>query len=435
MTFAAASPVDPSPYAALRLPEFRRLVGAIFLLTLALLAQEVALGYELYLLTRDPLTLGFIGLAEAVPFIALALIGGHLADRREKRTLLLGSLAVIVVASLVLLWLSLASTRASLSQMAFLLGIYAAIALIGFARGFYAPAASSLKSFLVPPSLFGNATTWSSACWQGGAILGPVAGGLLYAAFGLEGTLIATLGLIAIAALLIAGIRPRGVPAVAESPASLWDSLKEGMGFVRRTPIILYSISLDLFSVLFGGVVAILPVFVEDVLKVGPEELGLLRAAPAVGAMLTLVACAYYPPTHRLWRNLLLAIVGFGVATLVFAVSKLFWLSMAALFLTGAFDSVSVVIRGTILQVFTPDHLRGRVQSVNSVFLSCSNEIGAFESGLAAKLMGAVPSVIFGGVMTLGIVGAVASRSRQLFSVRIGVPQERKHEPKPAVTG
>lgn len=435
MTLAASAPADPSPYAALRLPEFRRLVGAIFLLTLALLAQEVALGYELYLLTRDPLTLGFIGLAEAVPFIALALIGGHLADRREKRTLLLGSLAVIVVASLVLLWLSLASTRASLSQTAFLLGIYAAIALIGFARGFYAPAASSLKSFLVPPALFANATTWSSACWQGGAILGPVAGGLLFAAFGLEGTLIATLALIAIAAMLIAGIRPRGVPAVAESPANLWASLKEGMGFVRRTPIILYSISLDLFSVLFGGVVAILPVFVEDVLKVGPEELGILRAAPAVGAMLTLVACAYYPPTHRLWRNLLLAIVGFGVATLVFAVSKLFWLSVVALFLTGAFDSVSVVIRGTILQVFTPDHLRGRVQSVNSVFLSCSNEIGAFESGLAARLMGAVPSVIFGGVMTLGIVGAVASRSRQLFSVRIGPPQERKHEPNPAVTG
>lgn len=417
---SATAATDESPYAALRYPEFRRLIGAVFLLTLALLAQQVALGYELYLLTRDPLTLGFIGLAEAVPFIALALVGGHLADRREKRTLLLASLGVIALGSLVLLLLSLASVRAALTQTTLLLAVYATIALIGLARGIYSPAASSFKSFLVPRELFANASTWSSAGWQGGAIIGPVAGGLLYAAFGLEGTMLACLLLIAAAAVMLAGIQPRGVAASAETQGSLAESLREGIAFVKRTPIILYSISLDLFSVLFGGVVAILPVFVEDVLKVGPAELGILRAAPAVGAVLTIFICAYLPPTRQLWRNLLLAVAGFGVATLVFALSPFFWLSVFALFLTGAFDSVSVIIRGTILQVFTPDHLRGRVQSVNSVFLSCSNEVGAFESGLAARLMGAVPSVVFGGAMTLGIVAAVAARSGTLLKIKIG---------------
>ncbi len=432
---AMSRPVEfaaETPYAALRYPAFRQLIAAIFLLHLALLAQEVALAYELYLLTRDPLTLGLIGLAEAVPFIALALVGGHLADRREKRTLLLASLAVIAAASLILLWLALDSVRAQLTQTGLLLGNYATIALIGLARGIYAPAASSLKSFLVPRELFANASTWSSAGWQGGAILGPVAGGFLYAGFGLEGTLVATFLLIACTALLIAGIPRQGVPpAMTESPVSLKESLQEGMAFVRRTPIILYSISLDLFSVLFGGVVAILPVFVEDVLKLGPTELGVLRAAPAIGAMLTILACAYLPPTRELWRNLLLAVAGFGVATLVFAVSPWFWLSAAALFFTGAFDAVSVVIRGTILQVFTPDHLRGRVQSVNSVFLSCSNELGAFESGLAARLMGAVPSVLFGGAMTLAIVGGVAARSGQLLRIKIG----ERDDPQTTLTG
>jgi len=415
-----ALPTAPeSAYAALAFPEFRRLIGAVFLLTVALLAQAVALGYELYLMTRDPLTLGFIGLAEALPFIALALFGGHLADRREKRTLLLASLGVIALASLVLIGLAHPGMRPLLPQTGLLLAIYAVIVVIGFARGIYAPSASALKSFLVPPVLFANASTWSSVAWHAGAILGPVVGGLSLAAIGLQGTLVLAVVLIAVAAWLIAGIAPRGVaPLVA--PQSVWASLAEGVAFVRRTPIILYSITLDLFAVLFGGVVAILPVFVEDVLQAGPTELGWLRAAPAVGAMLTLLICAHYTPTIKPWRNLLLSVAGFGLATLVFALSEAFWLSFVALFLTGAFDSVSVVIRGTLLQVFTPEHLRGRVQAVNSVFLSASNEIGAFESGLAARLMGAVPSVVFGAGMTLAIVGGVAARSATLWRVRLG---------------
>lgn len=407
------------PYAALRFPEFRRLVGGSFLLTLALLAQEVALGYELYLLTRDPLTLGFVGLAEAIPFIALALVGGHLADRREKRNLIVGALLVIAVASGGLIWLSLDAVHASMSQIGWLLAIYSAIVLIGFARGILSPAASSLKAFLIPREHYGNGATWSSAGWQVGAIVGPVAGGLLHAAVGLTGTLMVVMALIAVAALLVSGIRPRGVPPAPEGGDDLWASLKEGMAFVRDTPIILYAITLDLFTVLFGGVVAILPVFAEDVLHVGATEVGLMRASASVGAVLTLLICAWVPPTRHAWRNLLWVVAGFGFATLLFALSKHFWLSMFALFLTGALDSVSVVIRSTILQVYPPDHLRGRVQAVNSVFLSCSNEIGAFESGLAARVMGAVPSVIFGAGMTLAICAGVWARSGKLFAVNL----------------
>ena len=417
------APLPNSAYAALQHPEFRRLVLASMLLTLAMLAQEVALSYELYLMTHDPLTLGLIGLAEAVPFIAMALIGGHLADRREKRSLLLGSLALIFLVSGWLLWTSLAETRASMSQATLLLAVYAAIAVIGFARGFFSPASSSLKAFLVPRELYANASTWSSTAWQVGAILGPVSGGFLYAAFGLTGTLLTVMALLSLAALLIAGIRPRGVPAAPPSADNLWASLGEGIAFVRGTPIIFYSISLDLFSVLFGGVVAILPVFAEDILRIGPQGLGWLRAAPSLGAMLTLLACAYFPPLRHAWRNLLWAVAGFGMATLVFALSTNVWLSAAALFATGAFDSVSVIIRSTILQMFPPDHLRGRVQAVNSVFLSCSNELGAFESGVAARLMGTVRSVVFGGVVTLLIVSAVRARSGKLLATRLqGTP-------------
>lgn len=421
------------PYAALRVPEFRRLIGGSFLLTLALLAQEVALGYELYLLTRDPLTLGFVGLAEAIPFIALALVGGHLADRREKRNLIVGALLVIAVASGCLLWLSLDSVHTSMPQTLWLLAIYGAIVLVGFARGIFSPSASSLKAFLIPREHYGNGATWSSAGWQSGAILGPIAGGLLHAAVGLTGTLMVVMALIAVGALLVSGIRPRGVPAAPEGGDDLWASLKEGLAFVRNTPIILYAITLDLFTVLFGGVVAILPVFAEDVLHVGATEVGLMRASASVGAVLTLLLCAWIPPTRHAWRNLLWVVAGFGFATLLFAVSKSFWLSMFALFLTGAFDSVSVVIRSTILQVYPPDHLRGRVQAVNGVFLSCSNEIGAFESGLAARLMGAVPSVIFGAGMTLAICAGVWRRSGRLFAVNLLDPAHDHHR-KPAVS-
>lgn len=404
------------PFSALRYREFRALAGGTFLLTAALLIQEVALGYELYRLTGDPLVLGLIGLAEAIPFMALALFGGHLADRREKRRLMQLSLSVIAAGSLVLLVATEPSVRAQLDQSTLLLIIYGVIMLIGFARGIYSPTASSLKAFLVPRELYPNASTWSGGAWQAGAILGPMSAGLLLVALGFTGTLAAVLALVLTVIAVTLFIRPRPVPPQAVAHESLWSSLREGLDYVRRTRVILYAISLDMFSVLFGGVVAILPVFAQDVLVVGPQGLGLLRAAPAVGALLTMLLLAWYPPMHRAWRNLLLAVAGFGVATLVFALSEVLWLSVLALFFIGAFDSVSVVIRSTLLQLLPPDHLRGRVQSVNSIFLSASNELGAFESGVAARLMGAVPSVLFGGAITLMTVGYIWRRSRDLLT-------------------
>lgn len=407
------------PYAALRFREFRNLIGSSFLLNCALLIQQVALAYELYRITGDPLSLGLIGLAEAVPFIGLALFGGHLADRSDKRSLIRVSLVVVLLASALLATLSRPFARDALSPTAWLWCIYLSIGVLGLARGVLSPTTSSLRAFLVPREVYPSAATWSSTLFQAASILGPVAGGFAYAGLGLTGSLLLTMGLIVAAERLVSTIAPRPVPADPGAQARLWQSLREGLAYVRRTKIILYAISLDMFSVLFGGVVAILPVFAEDILLVGPQGLGLLRSAPAVGAMLTILACAWYPPTRHAWRNLLFAVAGFGIATLVFALSERFWLSMVALFLTGAFDSISVVIRQTILQVIPPDHLRGRVQAVNSIFISSSNELGAFESGLAAKLMGTVPSVIFGGAMTLAVVGTMWRRSRELFGAKL----------------
>jgi MFS family permease len=407
------------PYAALRHPEFVSLITANSFITIATLIQEVVIGYELYNLTNDPLTLGYIGLAEAIPYISLALFGGHFADRRDKRTILQISLLVVIGCSVALLWVTSPDVQTQFSQNTFLIMVYAIIAVIGFARGFYSPTSSSFKAFLTPRAVFTNAASWSSTFWQTGAILGPSISGFLYAYLGLTNTLWVVIGLFLVSAILISTIAKKPIPEPANDNTDLWQSISEGIRFVFANKIILYSISLDLAAVLFGGVIAILPVFAKEVLHVGVESLGLLRAAPGVGAVLTIFMTAYFPPTVNAWRNMLIAVAGFGVATLVFAVSTNFWLSVAMLFLTGAFDSISVVVRQTIMQVIPPDNMRGRVISVNSVFVSSSNEIGAFESGLAAKLMGTVPSVLMGGGLTMVLVVWVWAKSRDLFGVKL----------------
>jgi MFS family permease len=405
------------PYAALRYPEFRRLTAATFLITAAILVQEVVLGYEVYLLTRDPLALGFVGLAEAVPFIALALFGGHLADRSERLTLMRRSLGTIMLGSVVLAALMHPAVRGHLTTSTQLVAIYGTVFLLGLARGIYSPAASSLKAFLVPRELYPNSSAWMSSFWQAGAVIGPVAAGFAYAGFGIDGSLVLVVAIFLAALWLIFGIGKR--PVAPPETEDLWTSLREGLAYVWHTKAILYSITLDMVSVFFGGVVAILPIYAEDILRVGPQGLGVLRAAPSVGALLVMFVCTYHPPTERAWRNLLWAVGAFGVATLVFAVSPHFVLSVAMLFLTGAADSISVIIRQTLLQALPPDHLRGRVVAVNSIFVTTSNELGAFESGVAAKLLGVVPSVIFGGAMTLVTVGLIWRRSRDLLGRKL----------------
>ncbi|ULQ48210.1 MFS transporter [Flagellatimonas centrodinii] len=414
---SASSPADA--FAALRHGEFRALCGLSFLLTSAIQIQNVAVGWALYQITRDPLVLGLVGLAEAIPFITLALFGGHLADLRDKRGLMRQALWVMVAVSVVLLLLMRPDMHAVLGEAGWLTGIYGCLMILGFARGLFSPAASALRAFVVPRALYPNASAWSGTAWQSGAVLGPALGGLLYAGFGLTATLAGVTVLMLAAIGMTWKLKPRPVAASSQPAEPVLRSVAEGLRFVRQTPVILYALSLDLFCVLFGGVVAILPMFAEEILDTGPAGLGILRAAPAVGAILTILVCTRFTPTYHAWRNLLIACAGFGAATLVFAVSTHFWLSAFALFATGAFDSVSVVVRNTLLQVYTPDALRGRVQAVNSVFISASNEIGAFESGLAAKLMGAVPSVILGGAATLAITGEVWRRSKALLAIRV----------------
>jgi MFS family permease len=408
--------INIDPYASFRYPEFRYLVIASFLLTMALMIQEVAIGYELYRITHDPLALGLIGLVEAIPFISFTLYGGHVADRRSKRKVLMWSVGGIALSSLMLQFFT--RQQDQIHQPVLLVAIYGALFVIGLCRAFLSPTATSLRGILVPPALFENAATWGSSSWQVGAILGPAAAGFLYAWIGFANTLLIVTLLVISSFLLYSKIKDRPVAQIALH-GSVVASIKEGIRFVFSTKIILYSISLDLFSILFGGVMAILPIYAQDILKVGAEGLGILRAAPSIGATLMLILLSRFSPMEHAWRNLLIAVVGFGVCILIFAVSPWMLVSVAALFLSGAFDSISVVIRATILQVMTPDEMRARVMAVNGVFLTSSNEVGAFESGTAAKLLGTVPSVLFGGTMTLLIVAWVYFRTGDLLKVKV----------------
>ena len=401
-------------FLAFRFPEFRALTAGSFLFSVALLMQEVIIGYEVYKLTGDPLSIGLLGLAQAVPFIGLSLFGGHFADIMSKRKMLMFSLLGIVCCSSALFFASLKLSGSQGSSL-FQIIIYAVVFFTGTFYAFYSPTVSALRAFVVPRHAYQNAATWSSAAWHIGGITGAGASGFVYNWVGFSGTILTVAGIYGLSILSWSFVKDRKTEQQKEG--SVWQKIREGLHFVRRTRMLFYSISLDLFSVLFGGVVAILPVFAEDILHVGAEGLGLLRAAPAVGGILMLFFIANISLMKNAWRTLLIYVAGFGLATVVFALSENFYLSIIALFLTGAFDSVSMVIRGTIMQLLTPDEMRGRVSSVNGIFISASNELGAFESGLAASLMGTVPSVVFGGMLALGIVGWVWWQSRDLLEV------------------
>lgn len=400
------------PFLALRYAEYRYYLFTNFFVTVGLLIQEVIIGYELYRLTHDPLAIGMIGLAEAVPFILLSLFGGHYSDKLSKKNIMLWSLAFTMLASVVLYFLSFSLlTEAHAGELKYV--IWAVIFFIGTCKAFFFPASTSIKAYLVPKEAYANSAAWSSSSWQTGVIIGPGVSGFLYSIFGFSGTLLFVMAIIFLSILSVILIKNR--PPDPAEEGTMLEKIKEGFRYTYKTKIIFYSISLDMFSVMFGGVVAILPVFAEDILHVGAEGLGIMRAAPSIGAVLVLFVLSKYSPMKRAWRNLLWAVAGFGIATLVFAVSQNFILSVAALFATGAFDSVSVVIRSTLLQLLVPDNMRGRVNAINGIFLSTSNEIGAFESGVAAKILGAVPSVLFGGVMTVLIVSYIYFKSRDLL--------------------
>ena len=399
-----SQPPRHDPYAALRIPSFRWFVASLMAMTVATQIQAVVVAWQIYDLTHDPLSLGLIGLAEAVPFIGVALFAGHVADRVNRRRVSLIALAALFVCSVALLVFSLQPGVVTASRI---WPIYLVIFLSGIARSFLQPARSALGAELVPRDLYPNAVTWRSSTWQFATVVGPAIGGLVYgfgsapAAYGLDAAIMA------IAVLSLAAMRHSPKPNVA-STESFLESLTTGIRFVRGQPIILGALSLDLFSVLFGGAVALLPVFAAEILHVGPEGLGVLRAAPALGAVLMSLVMAHLPPLRQAGRTLLISVSLFGLTMIGFGLSRNFLLSAALLAASGMADTVSVVIRSTLLQVLTPDHLLGRVSSVNAIFIGSSNEIGAFESGVAARLLGAVPAVVLGGLATLVVVAVTA---------------------------
>jgi MFS family permease len=402
-----------SPYAALRVPDFRRLLLSHGSLTVAREAQIVVVGWQVYELTHDPLSLGLIGLAEALPFIAIALYAGHLADRVQRRTLAIAGGFAILCSAIALLLLTITPGAISASR---LWPVYVVIALSATARSFMRPAVFALSAEVIPRELYPNAVAWRTSTWHLAAVVGPAAGGMLY---GFSGPALAygavVIGM-ALGLAILLSLSYRGKPSGGDD-VPIGESLKIGIRFVIREQLLLAAMTLDLFAVLFGGAVALLPAFAK-LLEAGPEGLGILRAAPAIGSILTGIVVAHRPPMRRAGLALLTSVAGFGLCIIAFALSRSFWLSFALLLASGSFDNVSVVIRSTLLQTRTPQKLLGRVSAVNQIFIGSSNEIGAFESGVAARLLGLVPSVVFGGSMTLLIVALTAWRAPKLRALR-----------------
>ena len=409
---APSSP--PSAFAALRIQDFRWYIAGLLSFTIAVQIQGTVVGWQMYGLTHDKLALGLIGLAEALPFIGTSLFAGNVVDRHDRRTIALLALGVLVGCSVALLALPLLLPTAPRLVSA---AIYSVIVVSGFARSFLTPARQALGAELVPRPLYRNAITWRSGTWQLASVAGPAVGGVLFA---LGGT---TLSYTVVTVLVIAGavaiwrVRHRR-DVRRDQPHAVDRSLSVGLRFVWSEPVLIGALSLDMFSVLFGGATALLPVFAADILHVGPQGLGILRAAPAMGAVLTSVSLAYLPSFRTAGRTLLQAVMLYGLCMIGFGLSKNFALSVAVLAVSGAADMVSVFIRSTLIQSMTPGHMLGRVSAVNSIFVGSSNEIGAFESGVSAKLLGTVPSVVLGGVATLVVVAATASRIPQLRRLR-----------------
>jgi MFS family permease len=404
-------------YAALRHREFRWFIVSLFTMVVGTQCQAVVVGWQVYGITHDPLSLGLIGLAEALPFIAVALPAGYLADRYNRRTLSVLSLLVLSGCSVVLLGLSVSPGLLARLGVG---PIYVTIFASGIARSVLQPARQALSAEIVPRSMYQNAIAWRSSTWQTASVIGPALGGLLYgfagpiAAYALAAVLI----LVALGAYLMLHYTP--VPRTRQD-ASMSAELMTGLRFVWSEPAILGALSLDLFSVFLGGAEALLPVFAAEILRVGPQGLGLLRAAPAAGAVTMGIFLAHRRPFERAGRTMLIAVAVFAVGIIGFGLSRNFWLSLALLALSGMADNVSVVIRSTLIQVLTPREMLGRVAAVNSIFIGSSNELGAFESGVAARLLGAVRAVVLGGSAALMVVGATARLVPRLRNLgRIG---------------
>jgi MFS family permease len=401
MSHAPVVPVPHDPYAPLRLLNFRWFVASILAMAMGAQIQGVVVAWQMYAITHDPLALGMVGLAEAAPFIAFALYAGHVADIRDRKRIALWALLILFLC---------ASTLAMTSWLFLVRGqsggwirwtIYAVIFLL--------PARNALGADLVPRPLFPSAVAWRTGIWQVAAVTGPAMGGLLYAWIGATSSYAIAAGLMAISLVTVARIEAPVRQKVARAEP-LVASVRAGLTFLFSRPLFLGAMTLDLLAVLFGGAVAILPIFAEEILHVGPQGLGALRAAPAVGAVLMSSLLALRPPPRRAGRLFLSAVALFGVFMIAFALSRSLWLSLLLLAVSGAADMLSVYFRSTLMQVLVPSGMLGRVSAVNQIFIGSSNEIGAFESGVAAKLLGTVASVVAGGVITVAVTLVTAWR-------------------------
>ena len=392
---------------------FRLFLAYRFFMTAAILMQAVIVGWQLYGITKNPLSLGMIGLTEVIPQVSIALFAGHFIDIWDRKKIIFHTSFLLLIGSAILLSSSIDS-----EMTRFLAGtapIFVTIFLVGLVRGILMPAHTALLGQLVPRELLTGAATWGSTVWQVAAVTGPALGGLIYGFFGIVPAYLLVFTFFLICVVLIFFIKSPGKVVRDENcDDRIFASISEGIRYVFKNQVLLGAFSLDMFAVLFGGAVAMLPVFASDILKVGPEGLGILRACPAIGAILMSVVLTFYPPVKHSGRQMMISVAGFGLCMIVFALSKNIYFSAACLLLSGSFDFVSVVVRSSILQLFTADEMKGRVSSVNSIFVGSSNELGAFESGAAASLLGLVPSVIFGGAMTLIVVGVASVSAPKL---------------------
>jgi MFS family permease len=399
-----------SPFSAIHLLQNRsylKLLGFRLLIVLAYQMMAVVVGWHIYKITRDPLALGLIGLAEVIPYFGCALFAGYAVDHHSRR--MFGVMAAIILClnALLLVAVSMGWTGGNPAWW-----IYGAVACTGLARAFIAPSYNALFALILPREHFSRAAGVSSSVFQTGLVLGPALGGVLVGWASITAAYIAAAILSLGSALMLFMLRVKEPPPAESAP--LFASIGQGLRFVYNNQIMLGAQALDMFAVLFGGAVAMLPAFIQEIYHWGPEGLGILRAAPALGAVMTGIILARHPVSKHAGRILLGAVAGFGLCMIAFALTRHFWMAAFILMLSGVFDGISVVLRTTIMQLVTPDHMRGRVASINGIFIGSSNELGAFESGVAARLLGLVPSVIFGGLMTLGVVGVTARLAPKL---------------------
>ena len=395
-------------FTAVRNSNFRYFLGYRFFMTMATLMQSVIVSWHMYFLTKNVIWLGMIGLVEVIPQISISLFAGHYIDLWDRKKIVRNSTLILLLGSSILTLYSIESFHSY--QRLGIWPIFVTIFLTGLSRGILMPAHTALLGQLVDKKDYANAATWSSANWQIGAVMGPAIGGLIYGFSTITVAYCSIFAIYIISLYMISRVQIKHIVRAVQTAGDedIFSRIREGIRFVMKSPELLGAFSLDMFAVLFGGAVAMLPVFASDILHVGPEGLGFLRACPALGAIMMSFYLMFNPPVKNSGTSLLLAVAAFGLCMIGFAFSHFFWLSALLLLLSGLFDNVSVVIRGTILQLYTPEHMRGRVASVNSIFIGSSNELGAFESGMTAKLMGLVPSVAFGGIMTLIVVASTA---------------------------